>query len=68
MASAIHSRQIGVFRGLAFLVVGVSFLLSSPQANASDAAEAFVETRVEAGQAILKDPLLAVDRRQQPDQ
>ena len=64
MRSTIHSPHIGIFRAVAFLAVGVSLLLSSPQAHAADAAESFVETRIEAGQAILKDPLLVVDRRQ----
>src|SRR5258705_6984726 len=58
-----HSQPIRLFRAVAFLAAVVALLLSSPQADAADAAESFVETRVEAGQAILKDPLLAVERR-----
>ena len=63
MRPDIHSQQIRLLRAVAFLAAVVALLLSSPQANAADAAETFVETRIEAGQAILKDPLLAVDRR-----
>src|SRR6266576_2037035 len=58
-----HSQEIRLLRAVAFLAAVVALLLSSPQANAAEAAESFVETRIEAGQAILKDPQLAAERR-----
>ena len=65
MRSIVQSPYIGIGRVLALLAVGASLLLSSPQAYAADTAETFVETRIEAGHAILKDPLLAAGQRQQ---
>jgi len=45
--------------------VGASFLVFPAQAVASNAPETFVKTRIEAGQAILKNPLLSGEQRRQ---
>jgi phospholipid transport system substrate-binding protein len=65
MRPPIRSQYVGIGPALSLLVVGANLLLFSPQAYAADAAETFVQTRIEAGHAILQDPQLVPRQRQQ---
>jgi ABC-type transporter MlaC component len=63
MRTAIQSQYITISRVFAFLAVGASLLVASPRAHAADAAETFVQNRIEAGFGILRDSQLAAEPR-----
>lgn len=65
MRTAMPSQSISISRAIAFLAIGAGLLFISPRAHAADPAEAFVQSRIEVGRAILDDPGLTAKARHQ---